>query len=185
MNGNRFSLVDQLAYYRGHPPRCTRPFAISNTDLPDVAWDGHGQEMNTVFALACRCGNRYHGIHGYKWRNPDFDDVEVVLSPIELSCTACKSRNLLIDTNFHGYDPEMGHSSGNARGRGTPTEVHCDTCDGGALQVYIRFEYPKDHFDGGVDHFPGGKEDLFTWVSVAVHCPECGSLSIPIDFECA
>jgi hypothetical protein len=177
--------MDHSAYYREHPPRCTRGFAVSVADLTGVAWDGHGEALNPVFAVSCRCGSRFHKIHGYQWRNPDFNNMEVVLSPIELSCTACSARTLLVDTAIHGYDSELGNGSATVRAQGSAAEVPCEKCSATSLQVYIRFEYPEDLFDGEFDDFPGGKEDLFSWVSVAARCSQCGSLSTPVEFECA
>ena len=177
--------MDQLAYYRDHSPRCARHFATSIADLVGVVWDGHGEELNTVFATACRCGNPYHRVHGYKWRNPDFDDAEVVLSPIELTCTVCGLCNALIDTDIHGYDSELGNESTNVRAQGVRAELNCEKCDASALEIFVRFEYPPDLFDGDFDDFSGGKEDLFTWVTVAARCSGCAALSTLVEFECA
>jgi ribosomal protein S27E len=153
--------------------------------MPDVQWDGHGEETNTVFSLVCRCGGRQFELRGFKWRNPDFHNMEVFLSPIELKCLTCATSEVVFDSAKHGYDAALGHGSSTVRAKGAPGTYACEKCGGSTFMSVARFEYTDDLFDGSFDDFAGGKEELFTWASIAVTCAKCGQLSIPGDFECA
>lgn len=73
--------MDQVRYFRNHPQRCIAGFNSTPFALPGV--DGHGMQINSVFALACTCGSGQHVVHGFSWINPDnFDNVPVFLSPL-------------------------------------------------------------------------------------------------------
>lgn len=176
--------MNQLDYFRSHPPKCTSAFAATCIDVPDIQWDGHGEETNAVFSLGCRCGGESFEVLGYKWRNPDYDNMEVLLSPIELKCRGCATSQVVFDSAEHGYDAALGHGSSTMRAEGTPGSYGC-SCGSSAFNPLARFEYPADLFDGDFDDFPGGKEELFTWASIAVKCVKCSHLAIPCDFECA
>lgn len=95
-------------YLLANPPRCLAGFASQPHDMPGVTFDGHGEELNTVFRLSCRCGHDQHYVLGHYWRNPDYRNVLVFLSPIALRCGACSRVTELIDTDIHGWDAEIG-----------------------------------------------------------------------------
>jgi hypothetical protein len=177
--------MDQPDYFRSHPPKCTSAFTATYTEVPDIQWDGHGEETNAVFSLRCRCGSDSFEVRGYKWRNPDFNDMEVFLSPIELKCQASAAKEVVFDSAQHGYDAALGHGSSTVRAEGVQGTYVCVGCGGSAFNPLARFEYPPDLFDGDFDDFSGGKEELFTWASIAVKCRKCSQLAIPGDFECA
>jgi len=177
--------MDRLDYFRNHPPKCTSAFVVSAIEAPDIQWDGHGEETNAVFSLKCRCGGDSFELGGYKWRNPDYNDMEVFLSPFELKCLGCAASGVVFDSDEHGYDAALGHGSSSVRAEGTPGTYTCEGCGGSGFNPLARFEYPPDLFDGDFDDFPGGKEELFTWASIAVKCVHCRQLAIAGDFECA
>ena len=63
--------MDQVKYVQSHPPRCIAGFNATPFALPGVKFDGHGMQINAVFALTCTCGSGQHFVHGFSWINPD------------------------------------------------------------------------------------------------------------------
>jgi hypothetical protein len=194
--------MDQASYFRGHPPRCIAGFTPTPVALPGIGFDGHAslsqlkinlpgvvvdapEHSNPVFALACFCGSSRHFVHGFRWTNPDFDNADVFLSPLVLECASCGTQTDLLDTNAHGYDAELGHRSATIRGQGHPGVFECPQCGHQPLEVFVRFEYPDDLFDGDFAEFAGREQDLFTWFSLVGKCPVCSELRAVADFECA
>jgi len=178
--------MDQVSYFRSHPPRCIAGFTSTPVTLPGIKFDGHGSLINSVFALACSCGSGQHFIHGFSWINPDnFDNTPVFLSPMSLECTACGKRTELIDTDAHGYDAELGHILATARGRGDPSVYECLECGRQPLDAFARFEYPYELFDEDFAEFAGREQDLFSWFSLLGKCRQCSQLLAVADFECA
>jgi hypothetical protein len=195
--------MDQVSYFRSHPPRCIAGFAATPVTLHGVELDGHPsisqlnvtvpsvnidapEHINPVFVLACSCGSRQHFVRGFRWINPDnLDGAPVFLSPLSLECTACGKQTDLIDTDAHGYDAELGHILATARGRGNPTVHECPECGRQPSEVFARFEYPDDLFDGDFPEFTGREQDLFTWFSLLAKCCRCSQLLAVTDFECA
>jgi hypothetical protein len=193
-------LRDQAHYFWSHPPRCIAGFAVKPAALPGFEFDGHASvppinvpgvviegpiHLNTVFLLACTCGKDHHYVLGYHWHNPDFNNQAVFLSPIVLRCAACGKEAELIDTDRHGYDAEIGGIVATVRANGEPGEYECDQCGRQPFQVFARFEYPDELFDGDFEEFSGREQDLFTWFSVVGKCPGCSRLLSITDFECA
>src|SRR5262249_36215467 len=154
------------SYFRSHPPRCIAGFVAWPAELPGVQFDGHvsmsqldfevppgvtidaPEHINPVFALSCRCGGNRHYVHSYRWVNPDYGSAVVTLSPLVLECPACRKRTDLLDTDVHGYDSELGHGSATVRGQGDRVVFECLDCGRQPLEVFVRFEYPDDLFDG-------------------------------------
>jgi hypothetical protein len=195
--------MDQVSYFRSHPPRCIAGFIARPTELPGVEFDGHvsmsqlnidvppgvtisaPEHINPVFALSCQCGGQRHYVHGYRWSNPDFHNAVVFLSPLTLECAACGKRTDLLDTDIHGYDAELGHGSATARAEGEPVVFECPSCGRQPLEAFVRFEYPDDLFDGNFPEFAGREQDLFTWFNLVGKCPQCSQVLPVADFECA
>ncbi len=176
--------MDQAMYYWSHPPKCIAGFAIRAAELPGVVFDGHGEELNTVFALSCDCSRQDHYVLGHYWRNPDFDNILVFLSPLALRCAACGKVTELLDTDKNGYDGELGHGSATKRGVGERVEYRCEKCGPMPFSVFARFEYPNDLFDG-TPAFADRQHDLFTWFSLVGKCAGCSQLLSVTEFECA
>jgi len=194
--------MDQASYFRSHPPRCIAGFTATPVGMPGVQFDGHPslsqlninvpgveihapEHVNPLFALACPCGSARYFVHGFHWTNPDFDDQSVFLSPLSLECAACGRRADLLDTDVHGYDAELGHGSATVRGQGEAAVCECPDCGRQPLEVFARFEYPDDLFDGDFPEFAGREQELFTWFSLVGRCPGCSELVAVADFECA
>jgi hypothetical protein len=179
--------MSDLDYYRSHPPRCLAAFTSHPLALTVTEPDGHGEEANTAFRLACGCGAGSHRILGHFWRN-EYYKVVVFVGPLALSCESCGKVAELLDTEHHGYDGEICGGGATARGEGERAEFHCEGCGGGVFEAYVRFEYPDDlmeMFNEGIEDFIGGPEDLFTWFWLAGRCEGCGTLGAITDFECA
>ena len=62
----------QRPYLLSHPPRCLAGHLSRPDELPGVTFDGHGEELNTVFRLFCLCGHDRHYVLGHYWRSPDY-----------------------------------------------------------------------------------------------------------------
>jgi hypothetical protein len=77
-------LAEQPAFYNSHPPRVLEGLTCTPIEPPlDFEFDGHGEPVNAVFALACPCGNRRFTVVAH------FDDDEI-RSPITIECSACE-----------------------------------------------------------------------------------------------
>jgi hypothetical protein len=151
--------------------------------LPDGPLDGHGEELNTAFALRCSCGQADLVILGHPWREPGRHGGLVILSPLQLSCPACSRTSPLFDTDLHGYDAELGMGGGMLRGEGQPSPYVCPACEGRSFQAVARFEYPDDLFDEEFEDYRGREQDLFTWFSLHARCTSCGEWSTVAEFE--
>jgi hypothetical protein len=177
--------MNQASYFQSHPPRCLAGFSTRNAELPDVPFDGHGEQINPIFALSCKCGSARHFIHCYRWSNPEFNNAIVILSPLVLECANCKKKTALLDTNIHGYDAELGNGSTTARAEGDQIVFECPKCGRQPFEVFVRFEYPDDLFDGNIRKFAGRQQELFSWFSLVGKCAQCSTLVSVTDFECA
>jgi ribosomal protein L37E len=190
---------EQIAYYQRHPPRCLAGFKAIPCELRGVFFDGHasppieatetiiegGGHVNPVFLLACACGYDQHRVTGYNWRNPDYHNELVFLSPLTISCGHCGKSTELIDTDRHRYDAEIGAIVATARAEGTKGDYICNRCGPNLLQLCIRFEYPDDLFDSDDEGFRGREQDLFSWVTLIGKCHGCSRLLSVAEFECA
>ena len=50
-------------------------FATRADELPGVVFGGHGENLNTVFLIACGCGHDRNHVLGHYWRDPDDDTL--------------------------------------------------------------------------------------------------------------
>jgi hypothetical protein len=199
---NAAKAADHLAFFRTHPPRCIAGFRAQPVEMPNVTFDGHAsppqldteapgvriegcEHTNPVFWLFCSCGCNSHFVLGHYWRNPDYRNELVFLSPLALRCSACGKITELFDTAIHGYDAESGGISACCRGEGERTEFACETCGPQQLQVFARFEYPDDLLGPDSEQYRGREQDLFSWFSLLGKCLRCGRLVEVTDFECA
>ena len=193
---------EQLNYLRNHPPRCIAGFKVRPVTMRGVVFDGHAspsqlnsdasgvkiegaEHTNPVFWLVCTCGHDTHFILGHYWRNPDYHNVPVFVSPLALRCSDCGKVTEIIDTDIHGYDAEIGAIPTNYRGEGERAEFACDMCGPSEFQAFARFEYSSDLFERKSDKFRGREQDLFSWFSLVGKCAGCGRLLSVADFECA
>ena len=194
--------MDQLQHYRSHPPRCIKGFVATPTELPDVEHEGHAslselkasmpeteidapEHCNPLFALACACGSKLHTVHGYRWTDPSGEVLPTLLSPLSLKCAGCKKSTVVYDSGIHGYNAELGHGPNTMRAEGELVIDTCMDCEGTAMEVMARFEYPDDLLNGDFEDFAGREQDLFTWFSLMGTCSKCRQTMGFTDLECA
>jgi hypothetical protein len=195
-------LEANLAYYQTHPPRCISGFNPRPVTLRDANWEGHAspsqldttvagvkiegaEHVNPVFWLHCACGCNSHLVLGHYWRNRDYHDVLVFVSPLALTCSACGKVTELFDSDKHGYDAEIGAIPTNYRGTGPRSEFACKRCGPREFQVFARFEYSEDLLGRSDDDYRGREQDLFSWFSLAGRCSGCGRFMEISGAECA
>ena len=168
---------------RKTPPRCLAGFKVEPATLTDVAFDGHGADLNKIYKLACTCGRSRFRVLGHHLR--DDRGNAIFVSPLALECAECGKVTELIDTNQHGYDAELGHGSPTIRGEGTRTPFACDTCGVRPITAYARFEHLGEELaDSFIEEFPNS-EDFFSWFSLVGVCEGCNRMLNVADFECA
>ena len=174
--------AEPRAYYQAHPPRCVAGFRAKPIELRRIQFDGHVDRLNITFLLACVCGNGCHYVSGFSWRNPDYRNELVFLSPLDLRCASCGKVEELLDTDRHGYDAEIGGIVATVRGQGEKMEYQCDQCGSQPFEICVRFEYADHVFDD--QKHRGQAQDLFSWFSLVGKCPGCSRILRIADFEC-
>jgi hypothetical protein len=177
--------MSQAEFYWSHPPRCLAGFEVQRTPVDGLTFDGHGEEINTLFKINCPCSHGRSHVLGYYWRNPNYANSIVFIGPVALRCDLCGEITELIDTEVHGYDAECGHGSATRRGEGERAEFRCEKCGASPMEVSIRFEYPDDLFNADFKTFRGREQDLFTWVTILGKCCSCSRKDVITEFECA
>jgi hypothetical protein len=179
-------LAEMEEYFATHPPRCLHEFDVAPVELVGAVFDGHGEALNPVFQVRCKCGCDKGIIKGYFWVNPDNANEQVLLiSPISVTCGKCGTTQELIDTGKHGYDVELGSFSCTVRGEGTHGSYQCVKCSAENMETFVRFEYSEDLFDDDFAEARGREQDLFSWFSLHGRCAQCGTTADITDFECA
>lgn len=168
---------------RKTPPRCVAGFKVEPATLANVAFDGHGSDLNKVYKLSCTCGHGSFRVLGHHLKNNRGDDIFV--SPLGLECAACGKVTELIDTGEHGYDAELGHGSATIRGEGPRTHFACDKCGVRPMTAFVRFEHSGEELaDSFLEEFPDS-QDYFSWFSLVGTCEGCKRTLNVADFECA
>jgi hypothetical protein len=173
---------NQAAYFETHPPKCIAAYIAEPTQLADVTFDGHGEQLNPTFAIGCQCGHRRFIVLGHYTTNRD---ILIYVSPLALRCESCHAITELLDTDVHGYDAELGHGATTIRVEGEFEEFKCDQCGPIPMEIYTRFEYPDDLFDDDMPECRGREQELFTWFSLHARCSGCSRMLDVTDFECA
>jgi hypothetical protein len=178
---NEERLVQRL---RTTAPSCLKGFQATPATLPEPFDDN----PCSVWQLACRCGGRRGRFLGYPLRdyNPDYDGPECFLSPLAFECAACGAATDLLDTDRHGYHPEVarrdGDDGGSAklRGEGPRQAFRCRGCRGQVFGVTVGFVFWNP--DELAEEFDGRWEDLFSVFLCHCECARCGRTSEPTDF---
>ncbi len=173
-------IEDQPAYYNSHPPRALAGLICTPIDPPkppSFHFDGHGEPVNVVFAIACRCGCKLFTVLAY------IDD-EDIQSPISVECSMCDWSQEIFSSGEHGYDAEV---------REEPLEQDekdddlIDELEAPEIpnphEVIVRFEYPSDHL--GDPQWKDREQELFSWITIIARDPESGELAFLFDEECA
>jgi hypothetical protein len=174
-------LIERL---RTTAPSCLRGFNATPAQLPEPFDDN----PCSIWQLACRCAGTQGRFLGYPLRdyNPEYNGPECFLSPLAFECAACQAVTELLDTDRHGYHPEVARREGDEdasaklRGAGPRQAFRCPGCGGQAFGVTVGFVfwYP----DELAEEFEGGWEDLFSVFLCHCRCAGCGQTSQPTDF---
>ncbi len=165
------------------PPRCLCGFQVKPSALSGMVFDGHGEPLNAVFQLRCACDGEQFLVLGHHKTNQGHS---IFVSPLALRCSACSKTTELIDTNEHGYDPELGHRATTIRGEGERTPYACPECGVRPMSAHARFEHSGEVLEDSYGDFSGRQhQDLFTWFSLVGECSGCKQVLYVADFECA
>jgi hypothetical protein len=177
---------EQLAeLLRMTTPSCLKEFRTTPAQLPQPFDDN----LCSVWQIACRCGDTRGRFLGYRLQdyNPDYNGAECFLSPLAFECATCKAATELLDTDRHGYHPEVarraGHDGGvstKLRGEGPRQASRCPSCGGQVFEVKVGFVFwgPGELAEEFVDHW----EELFSVFLCYCKCAACGQTSEPTDF---
>jgi hypothetical protein len=168
-------LDEQRAFYASHRPRALDGLSARPIELPDHEFDGHGEPVNAIFELQCRCGSRQFIAFGY------FKEGEPVRPPLTIECADCDLEHVLFDDTEHGYDAEMGNNREPVDHEGAPDELWWDEF-GPPYALIVRFEFPSEHL--GDDRYAGKEPNLFSWITVLAR-DDTGKLMTLLDYECA
>src|SRR5262249_11068529 len=168
------------------PPRaCLAGFRLTPAKLP-IEWD---DSTRSVWRLACSCGAEQGRILGHPLGDyKDWPDgADCFVSPIGFECAACGKVTEVIDTDQHGYHPEVakregGVESAKYRGEEPRTAWRCPQCKGGlfALTVAFIFWEPVLELAAGGPEWP--PQEFFNVFLSFARCAGCGHLSEPTDF---
>lgn len=175
--------MDHADYFRTHPPRCIAKFTATPTELPEVVFESNGEPFNSIFALTCRCGSGKFMVHGHRSIDPDTGNTQL-LSPLSAECSGCGKKTLLFDAAKHGHDGELGQSI-QKKLKGESVIEDCGECNNLVMELFVRFAYPSDLFDGNYSDFQSREQDLFTWFSLVGRCTGCEQMLGFADAKCA
>jgi hypothetical protein len=179
---------------RKTPPRCVRGFQCKPSRLPKPFDDN----FRTVWRLACSCGGQRGTILGHALRdyNPRSEGPEFI-SPLGFKCSACGKTTEVLDTDLHGYHPEVakvegGVGSAKIRGHGRRKQYPCPHCGAREFTVTVGFVYwDFDLFLDEAELVTEGRwkardfahpEDFFNVFLSYGRCTSCGRVSEFTDF---
>jgi len=171
-------LEEQLAFYRGHPPDALDGLGCKAISLPDYQFDGHGDPVNAIFEVLCRCGSKRFAATG--WVDEDND----IGPPVTLFCDECEEVYDIFDQAKHGFNALGAALRGDVSwGRDYDSDHPDDFPDPEPpYEVVVRFEFASDALGG--EKWKGREQNAFTWITVLARKPD-GSLETLIDWECA
>lgn len=168
----RVPLEAQRAHYHAHPPRALAGLRATPAEVT-WAFDGHGEPVNAVFALACACGaTDLIPVGG-------LDDDDAVEAPISIECEACEAVYTVFDPAQHGWDGELDPTA-------LPEPVllgEIETAIDAPHQILVRYEYASEVL--GDPAHAGREHDLFTWFTLLARDADTGELALAFDAECA
>jgi hypothetical protein len=175
---------DAKARLEAATPNCLDAFIATPTDLLNAhPFDGHGEPLNKILSIACKCGGERFAVIGYHTTNPDFDNLKIFVSPLSLRCSSCGFQNKLFDSARDGFDAFIG-SPTNIREQGEQGPAAC-ACGGSEFQVYTRFEYSGETLEDSTGEWTGNEHNLYSWFSVVGDCARCGKRVDIAEFETA
>jgi hypothetical protein len=170
-----------LRHVRNTPPTCVAG-AAPILDDPDPEPDPRDTEQfGTTFRLGCPCGSRHTTVLGHPTK---VGTKVLVLSPLALQCPECDRVTEILDTDLHGYDPEVSGDSATMRGSGERQPYRCSACGEGAGEAVATFSFNDPE---GLHTLPeqlaGREQDAFDWFALDWQCSACGELNSVADYE--
>lgn len=177
---------EMMLFFHSHPPICLKDLKAVPVDLIGAVFDGHGEDLNPVFHISCKCGSETAKVTGYFWKNTDYDhkEVEVFISPLTFTCATCGMKSIFFDSSKHGSDAMFSGLTPTVREKGNIGIFKCPECNDDNLKLFVRFEYSDEVFDD-IPEFKNREQEAFSWFSLIGHCPKCSSKFDITDFECA
>jgi hypothetical protein len=175
-------LVESL---RTTAPSCLKGFKTTPAKLPEPFDDN----LCSVWQVACPCGGARGRFLGYPLRdyNPKYDGPECFLSPLAFECATCKAATELLDTDRHGYHPEVARRAGDdeggstkLRGEGPRQAFRCPGCGGLAFGVTVGFVFWGT--DELAEEFDDHWEELFSIFLCYCKCAACHQTFQPTNF---
>jgi hypothetical protein len=170
-------IEEQHAHYAAHPPSCLGALEGTAIDLSGHPFDGHGEPVNTIFAVRCPCGSRLFTALGH------FDeDGDYPLPPVILECAGCRVEHVVFDASRHGFDGVVGNLA-NSEPEGQLDELCAADVGGPPCEIILRFEFPSDVL--GDPEWSGREPELFSWITIVGRNPSDGRLATLFELECA
>jgi hypothetical protein len=174
------AIADHL---RSEPPACVRPFRYTPAPLPR----SFGDAFHTTWHLACRCGGESGRVFGHRLDglNPQYKG-DLIVGPLAFECASCGRVTGILDTERHGYHPEVdklaGQTGGSAKvhGVGRGTAYPCPSCAADRFTVDVGFVYWD--FDLMHDEPDAAWEAFFNEFLMCCTCVGCGTVSVPTEF---
>lgn len=184
-------MEDELAYMKGHPPRCLGGLSRSPSLELETFLAEHLGAYATIFSAVCECGA--HVL-----------EVESASSGLtEITCAGCSRARMVFDPGQHGYEGELFLREREQRPR--VAKSACPECGGATCEVALAFQYSGDETEvlrrderGPVRRLLARlarrllglsptiqPEDLFGWVTCAARCEGCQAIREVMDHECA
>lgn len=159
------------------PPSCLnhyRPRPLTPEEAERYIMNSSGCNR---FQLACPCGsNLFEIIHYSEYHeNP--------CSPLYTLCKQCGKRELLFDSDLHGYDAMIGDSV-LTKGTSEETVWACPKCHRSG-RIILSFGYSTTEEDLENLSINGHVTDFFDGLMVFHVCAESGSLHSVAGYECA
>jgi hypothetical protein len=162
-------LAAQRVYYAAHPPSTIGTLRVTPATV-DHIFDGHGEPVSLVYAVACPCGTDAFTVLVHEGSE----------APAILECAACGDQYEIFDPTEHGYDGALGNNAGIELPEPETIDAAPSSFEA-PYQVLVRFEFASDQLGGEDLGVPA--EDLFTWITIVGKSGD--KLETLFDAECA
>ena len=171
-----------LARLNANTPNCLDGFVATPTnDLAAHGFDGHGEPLNKIYALRCKCGAEQFEAIGYHTENAGY---KIFVSPLSLRCLACGVDTEIFDSDLHGFNAQIDSDPATIRAQGERSPFAC-ACGDRAFKPYARFEFSSETLEDSTGEWTGNEHNLFSWFSLVGDCAKCGKRVDIAEFETA
>lgn len=180
--------VQAASWARSHAPGCLSPFLMA---LDETEGSRDLTPISASFRLACKkCKSTQFSLGCYPKLVKASDDYAGLKegdvferNPHHASCKQCGDRQLLFDSNKHGYDGALGNGGSYERGRGKEQPIICKEASYGIVVRFIfNVELSELHEIASEDGLQ--PQDLFDGISIEAMSAN-GSILKSLDYECA